>query len=51
MPASWTGLEVLLPRRLGPNDGAVSYGQAVVAAARLAAWDGAAFSTLPRGKE
>jgi len=31
------GLEVLLPRRLGPNDGAVSYGQAAVAAARLRA--------------
>lgn len=31
------GLEVLLPRELSPNDGAVSYGQAVVAAARLAA--------------
>lgn len=30
------GLEVLLPRELSPNDGAVSYGQAVVAAARLA---------------
>ncbi len=30
------GLEVLLPERLGPNDGCVSYGQAVVAAARLA---------------
>jgi hydrogenase maturation protein HypF len=30
------GLEVLLPERLGPNDGAISYGQAVVAAARLA---------------
>ena len=29
------GLEVLLPRRLGPNDAAVSYGQAAVAAARL----------------
>jgi hydrogenase maturation protein HypF len=29
------GLEVLLPSRLGPNDGAVSYGQAAVAAARL----------------
>ncbi|MDX1396568.1 MAG: Sua5/YciO/YrdC/YwlC family protein, partial [Gemmatimonadota bacterium] len=28
------GLEVLLPMKLGPNDGAVSYGQAVVAAAR-----------------
>ena len=30
------GLRVLVPRTLGPNDGAVSYGQAVVAAARLA---------------
>jgi len=30
------GMQVLLPRRLGPNDGAVSYGQAVVAAARMA---------------
>lgn len=29
------GLRVLLPRRLGPNDGAVSYGQAAVAAAIL----------------
>jgi hydrogenase maturation protein HypF len=29
------GFEVLLPRRLGPNDGAVSYGQAAVAAAQL----------------
>ena len=29
------GLEVLLPSRLGPNDGAVSYGQAAVAAAWL----------------
>ena len=29
------GLSVLLPRRLGPNDGAVSYGQAAVAAASL----------------
>ncbi len=31
------GLHVLTPRRLSPNDGAVSYGQAAVAAARLAA--------------
>jgi hydrogenase maturation protein HypF len=31
------GLTVLRPVRLGPNDGAVSYGQAAVAAARLAA--------------
>jgi hydrogenase maturation protein HypF len=30
------GLQVLTARRLGPNDGAVSYGQAAVAAARLA---------------
>lgn len=29
-------LKVLVPRRLGPNDGAISYGQAVVAAALLA---------------
>lgn len=29
------GLEVLVPTALGPNDGAVSYGQAVVAAARM----------------
>jgi hydrogenase maturation protein HypF len=30
------GLRVLVPRQLGPNDGAVSYGQAAVAAAVLA---------------
>ncbi|MBI4541276.1 MAG: carbamoyltransferase HypF [Gemmatimonadetes bacterium] len=29
------GLSVLAPRRLSPNDGAISYGQAAVAAARL----------------
>jgi hydrogenase maturation protein HypF len=29
------GLRVLLPRQLGPNDGAISYGQAAVAAAVL----------------
>jgi hydrogenase maturation protein HypF len=34
-----SGLRVLIPRQLPPNDGAVSYGQAVVAAARLAAGD------------
>ena len=28
------GLEVLLPHLLGPNDGAISYGQAAVAAGR-----------------
>ena len=32
---SEAGLKVLLPRALGPNDGAVSYGQAVITAARL----------------
>lgn len=31
------GLRVLVPRRLGPNDGAVSYGQAAVAAMLLSA--------------
>jgi hydrogenase maturation protein HypF len=31
------GLRVLTPRRLSPNDGAISYGQAAVAAALLAA--------------
>jgi len=30
-----TGLRVLIPRRLPPNDGAISYGQAAVAAATL----------------
>jgi hydrogenase maturation protein HypF len=30
------GLRVLIPRQLGPNDGAISYGQAAVAAALLA---------------
>ncbi|MDE3216750.1 MAG: carbamoyltransferase HypF [Gemmatimonadota bacterium] len=30
------GLRVLAPRQLSPNDGAVSYGQAAIAAARLA---------------
>lgn len=34
------GIRVLIPRVLGPNDGAVSYGQAVVAAARLDAGEG-----------
>ncbi len=36
------GLKVLTARRLGPNDGAVSYGQAAVAAARLARGAGTA---------
>ena len=31
------GLQVLVPRRLGPNDGAISYGQAAVAAMRMSA--------------
>ena len=30
-----SGLRVLIPQRLPPNDGAISYGQAAVAAARL----------------
>jgi hydrogenase maturation protein HypF len=30
-----SGLRVLVPRRLPPNDGAISYGQAAVAAARI----------------
>jgi hydrogenase maturation protein HypF len=30
------GYEVLVPRRLSPNDGAISLGQAAIAAARLA---------------
>jgi hydrogenase maturation protein HypF len=30
------GLRVLVPRLLGPNDGAISYGQAAIAAALLA---------------
>jgi hydrogenase maturation protein HypF len=34
------GLRVLAPRALSPNDGAVSFGQAVVAAARMVKGDG-----------
>jgi len=33
------GLRVLVPRRLGPNDGAISFGQAAVAASLLARGD------------
>jgi hydrogenase maturation protein HypF len=39
------GLQVLIARRLGPNDGAVSYGQAAVAAAQLARRHGSAMPT------
>jgi hydrogenase maturation protein HypF len=35
-----SGLEVLTPVALSPNDGAISYGQAVVAAARMSAEGG-----------
>jgi len=31
----WQGFDVLIPRALSPNDGAVSYGQAAIAAALL----------------
>lgn len=31
-----SGMRVLVPRQLGPNDGAISYGQAAIAAALLA---------------
>jgi hydrogenase maturation protein HypF len=37
------GLRVLLPLELGPNDGAISYGQAAIVSARLA--DGRNFPT------
>ena len=33
---SGRGLTVLMPQRLPPNDGGISYGQAAAAAARLA---------------
>ncbi len=40
-------LEVLVARRLGPNDGAISFGQAAVAAALLAAGIGPTSSPVP----
>jgi hydrogenase maturation protein HypF len=43
---AWRGLEVLTPRALPPNDGAISYGQAAVAARLLS--DGRAPETLLR---
>ena len=36
------GLRVLVPERLPPNDGGISYGQAAIAAARVAAGEGSA---------
>jgi hydrogenase maturation protein HypF len=37
------GVRVLVPRRLSPNDGAISFGQAVIASAQLAS------GALPQG--
>jgi len=42
------GLSVLLPRALPPNDGAISYGQAAVAAARAGAASADHAHNLPR---
>jgi hydrogenase maturation protein HypF len=43
--ASAAGLRVLVPERLAPNDGGISFGQAAVAAARLTAEETAATRT------
>jgi hydrogenase maturation protein HypF len=44
------GLEVLTPRRLSPNDGGISYGQAAVAAARLAGLPSAVGTPMDDGR-